>query len=86
MTECWQEPLSKNSCEAVIESSVRITPKLGHEVHQLRLRVSKPSFHYGVGQGIGVLVPGPVPSAIRTSPALLHRQPLQTGNTESITL
>jgi ferredoxin--NADP+ reductase len=87
MTEPWQESMSESSCEAIVESSVRITPESSDEVRQLVLRIDEPSFRYGMGQSIGVLVPGPH----AFGNPVHHRRysianPVQTGNEESITL
>lgn len=48
-----------DACEAVIRSSIRITPDDSEEVREIVLHVSDPSFRFQSGQSIGVLVPGP---------------------------
>jgi len=87
MTESWQESISEGSCEAVIESSVRITPESSDEVRQLVLRITEPAFRYAAGQSIGVMVPGPH----AFGNPMHHRRysianPAHAGNEESIAL
>ena len=59
MTEHQQElgPVS----EAVVTDSIRISREDLDEVRRIRLRIDDPSFHFSVGQSVGVIVPGPHP-------------------------
>jgi ferredoxin--NADP+ reductase len=47
--------------EAVVTDSVRISRADLDEVRRIRMRVEDPSFRGGVGQSIGIVVPGPHP-------------------------
>lgn len=47
--------------EAVVTDSIRISRKDLDEVRRIRLRIDDPSFHFSVGQSVGVVVPGPHP-------------------------
>jgi len=47
--------------EAVVTDSVRISREDLDEVRRIRMRVEDPSFRVGVGQSIGIVVPGPHP-------------------------
>lgn len=46
---------------AVVTDSVRISREDLDEVRRIRLRIEDPSFRVGVGQTVGVVVPGPHP-------------------------
>ncbi len=46
-------------CEAVIQSSDRITPETTDEVRRMTLSIDDPAFRFSEGQSIGVVVPGP---------------------------
>jgi ferredoxin--NADP+ reductase len=46
---------------AVVTDSVRISRPDRDEVRRIRLRVDDPAFRVGVGQSVGVVVPGPHP-------------------------
>ncbi len=87
MTEQQPEFLTEQTCEATLESSVRITPENTDEVRQLVLRIDDPAFRYAAGQTIGVLVPGP-----HEFGNLFHHRrysianPAHHGNAESIQL
>jgi len=59
MTENKEEIISESTCEAVLKSSVRITPESADEVRQLVLQIDDPAFRYAAGQSIGVLIEGP---------------------------
>ncbi|MCB1772212.1 MAG: oxidoreductase [Gammaproteobacteria bacterium] len=47
--------------EAIVTDSVRISRVDLAEVRRIRMRVEDPSFRVGVGQSVGVVVPGPHP-------------------------
>lgn len=87
MAENQEETISENTCEATIKATTRITPDSTDEVRQLVLLIDDPSFRYGTGQTIGVLVPGPH----EFGNPFHHRRysianPTQTGNAESVEL
>jgi ferredoxin--NADP+ reductase len=46
-------------CEAVVQSTVRITPEDRDEVRRMTLSIDDPSFRFREGQSIGVVVKGP---------------------------
>jgi len=48
-------------CEAVVQTSDRITPETTDEVRRMTLRIDDPAFRFSEGQSIGVVVPGPHP-------------------------
>ncbi|MEJ2612995.1 MAG: oxidoreductase [Candidatus Thiodiazotropha sp.] len=87
MPEITDEALLENSCDAVITSSIRISPESTDEVRQLVLQIDDPTFRYAAGQSIGVLVPGPHEFGSEYH----HRRysianPIQTGNAQNIEL
>ena len=47
--------------EAVVTDSIRISREDLDEVRRIRLRIDDPSFHFSVGQSVGVVAPGPHP-------------------------
>ncbi|MET0090951.1 MAG: oxidoreductase [Candidatus Thiodiazotropha sp.] len=87
MSDVTDEYLLENTCNAVIKSSVRITPENTDEVRQIVLQIDDPAFRYATGQSIGVLVPGPH----EFGNEFHHRRysianPVQTGNPENVEL
>jgi ferredoxin--NADP+ reductase len=87
MAERPEENITENTCEATLKSTLRITPEESDEVRQLVLQIDDPAFRYGVGQNIGVLVPGPH----EFGNPYHHRRysianPTQTGNVETVEL
>ena len=87
MPESADEILLESTCDAIIKSSIRISPESTDEVRQLVLQINDPSFRYAAGQSIGVLVPGPH----EFGNEFHHRRysianPIQTGNAENIEL
>jgi ferredoxin--NADP+ reductase len=87
MPESTDELHLENSCDAIIKSSIRVTPESTDEVRQLTLQIDDPTFRYAAGQSIGVLVPGPHEFGKKYH----HRyysiaNPIQTGNVEIIEL
>jgi ferredoxin--NADP+ reductase len=59
MAETVEEVNLENTCDAIVKSTIRITPENTDEVRQLVLQIDDPAFRYAAGQSIGVLVPGP---------------------------
>lgn len=87
MVDQTAEPMTENSCKAIVKSSQRITPESADEVRQLVLQIDEPAFRYAAGQSIGVLVEGPH----EFGNPFHHRRysianPTQTGNRESVEL
>ncbi|MCU7843403.1 MAG: oxidoreductase [Candidatus Thiodiazotropha sp. (ex Monitilora ramsayi)] len=87
MAEINEEINAENACDAIVKSSIRITPDSTDEVRQLVLQIDDPAFRYAAGQSIGVLVPGPH----EFGNEFHHRRysianPAQTGNAEAAEL
>jgi ferredoxin--NADP+ reductase len=82
-----EESYVDNTCEAIVKSTIRVTPEESDEVRQLVLQIDDPAFRYRTGQSIGVLVPGPHDFGNPYH----HRRysianPTETGNLESVEL
>jgi ferredoxin--NADP+ reductase len=87
MAEHLQEHISENTCQAILKSTTRITPDDSDEVRQLVLEIADPAFRYGVGQNIGVLVPGPHEFGAPYHHRLYSiANPAQRGNAEAAEL
>ncbi|MCU7904696.1 MAG: oxidoreductase [Candidatus Thiodiazotropha sp. (ex Epidulcina cf. delphinae)] len=81
------ETILENSCDAILISSVRVTPTSADEVRHLVLQIDEPAFRFATGQTIGVLVPGPHEFGNEYH----HRRysianPTQLGNAQNIEL
>lgn len=66
MSDSEFEPGVNDTTEAVVVSSLRITPETTDEVRQIVLRINEPAFYFLEGQNIGVMAPGPHPFGNKT--------------------
>ena len=66
MSDSEFEPGVNDTTEAVVVSSLRITPETTDEIRQIVLRINEPAFYFLEGQNIGVMAPGPHPFGNKT--------------------